>query len=473
MPSAKRLQLLLLATLLSTGCTVRRYRATPIVPAESAARLEARNFATPGLQAYVERCVGHTISPWPPKSWDLRTLTLAALYFNPAMEAARANVAEAEAATVTAGARPNPTLSLTPGVPSPYLFNLDLAMPIETAGKRGHRIQSARSLDEAAQFDLADVAWKVHSGVRLALLNCLLATRTLDSLHAEEQLRREQLRLLEERLAAGEIASPQLEQPRIELAKIHLAAVAAEGRLSETKAALAASLAIPVGALEGVELSWSLLDSPPPAGSLPAPMIQRDAVLNRLDVRRALAQYAAAEANLQLEISKQYPDIQIGPGYAYEEAKSYFTLGLSATLPIFNRNQGPIAEAEARRRQAAAVFLEKQTQVIAESESSLARYTSALDELAEADHSLRNLQQVQLQRAQRAVELGEEDRLALIGVQIENAVLARGRLDALARAQSSLGELEDALQRPLDPGDAFPAAPGSATLNSLPKELQQ
>ena len=68
------------------------------------------------------------------------------------------------------------------------------------------------------------------------------------------------------------------------------------------------------------------------------------------------------------------------------------------------------------------------------------------------------------------MQLGEEDRLALNGVQIEHAVVARGRLDALVRAQSALGELEDAVQRPLDPGDAFSAAPESMPPSRLSKE---
>jgi outer membrane protein, heavy metal efflux system len=152
-------------------------------------------------------------------------------------------------------------------------------------------------------------------------------------------------------------------------------------------------------------------------------VIQRDAVLNRLDVRRALAQYAAAEADLQLEIAKQYPDIQIGPGYTYEEGHSYFTLGLSATLPVFNRNQGPIAEAEARRREAGRRLSgEADAGDCRERNQPRALY-SALKELAEADHSLRTLAGCATAEMQRAVQLGEEDRLALNGVQIEHAVL--------------------------------------------------
>jgi outer membrane protein, heavy metal efflux system len=400
-------------------------------------------------------------------------LSPAALYFNPSIETARARLAEADAAIVTSGARPNPTVSIAPGIPSPYLFNLDLAVPIETAGKRGHRIQSARSLDQAAQFDLADIAWKVRSGVRAALLNYLLASRNLDLLRSEEEFRREQVGLLERRLAVGEIPRPEVDLARIELSRAHLAIATDEGQVSETKAALADSIGVPVAALQEIDFSWTDLDSPPSAESLSPAVIQREAVLNRLDVRRALALYAAAEADLQLEISKQYPDVQIGPGYTYEEHNNFFTVGLSTTLPIFSRNQGPIAEAEARRKEAAASFLAKQVQVVGESERAFALYTAALKELTEADQTFRTLQDGQLQMMQQAVQLGEEDRLTLSGVQIQSSAVGRTRIDALARAQSALGALEDAVQRPLDPGDVFPANPESSPLNKLPKELQR
>jgi hypothetical protein len=71
---------------------------------------------------------------------------------------------------------------------------------------------------------------------------------------------------------------------------------------------------------------------------------------------------------------------------------------------------------------------------------------------------------------QNAVRVGEEDQLALNGVRIETSVVARIRLDALSRAQTALGELEDAVQRPLAPGDAFPFNPESPAVNKLPKE---
>src|SRR5262249_22145519 len=150
-------------------------------------------------------------------------------------------------------------------------------------------------------------------------------------------------------------------------------------------------IGIPVSGIESVQLSWSGFDQPPAAQTLSLGLVQREAVLNRLDVRRALAEYAAADAALRLEIAKQYPDFEIGPGYQLEERNSFFTVGLVVTLPIRNRNQGPIAEAEARRKEAGARFLSTQAQVIAQSEGALARYQAAFSEL-EARESLTKLQ---------------------------------------------------------------------------------
>ena len=447
-------RLSLLGILLVTGCAARRYEAAPIVPTETASRLLSRSLSDAGLQAFLQKNLAQPEKPMPPDTWDVRTLWLAAQYFNPALEAARSRLAVAEAAIVTAGARPNPSLGIAPGIPSPYLLTLDFAVPIETAGKRGYRIKSARSLDQAADFDLADTVWKLRSGVRAALLDYLLASRNLDLLLSEEQIRDEQVNLLEQRFSVGEIPRPDLDLARIELSKAHLAISFAEGQVGQAKASLAAAIGIPVAALQGVEFSWRNLNSPPGAESLSPQQIQRDALVNRLDVRRSLAQYAAAEADLQTEIAKQYPDIAIGPGYTYEEKNNFFTLGISTTLPIFNRNQGPIAEAEARRKEVAAAFLDKQLQVIAGSEQAFALYAAALKEFAEADTSLSTLQEQQERIMKRAVDVGEQDRLSLNGVQIESAVLARARLDALGRAQRALGQLEDSVQRPLEAGAA-------------------
>jgi outer membrane protein TolC len=406
--------------------------------------------------------LGYTVSPWPPKVWDLQALSLAALYFNPSLDLVRARLTTAKGAVLTAGARPNPTFDFTPGVPSPYLLTQDFLFAIETAGKRRLRVQIASNLSDAARFDLADSAWTVLMGARLALLNYIVASQNLDLLRTDQQSREDQVAILERVLSAGEITRFDVDLARIELSKTTVAIRAAEGQVADAKAALATAIGIPMAALDGIEFSWPDMGKPLSPASLSADQVHRDAVLNRLDIRRSLAQYAAAEGALHLEIAKQYPSFNIGPGYTYEERNSFFTVGFSTSLPVFNRNQGPIAEAEARRKEAAAAFLQTQAQVIEKSERALAVYQAALREVAEAQ-SLYQLQEAQVQRIQENIRAGADYRLSLDGAQIQASILARAQLDALARAQRALGDLEDAIQRPLAPGEMFPIS-----LESLP-----
>jgi outer membrane protein, heavy metal efflux system len=457
---------------LLAACSVQQYKPAPLSPETSAAALESRTLTDPGLRSFEDYYLGHTASEWPPGTWDFQSLSLAALYFNTELDAARARVAESRAELVTAGARPNPTLGITPGIPSPYLLTLDLSFPLETAGKRRYRVESAQSSVLASQFDLAQSAWTVRGAVRAAMLDDLVAVRTVELLRSEAKTRGDQVTLLDRMASLGEITGLQAGAAHIELSKTHAALSAAESQAAEARAAMAATIGVPAAALQDVHLTWPDMSEPPAAASLPVAEIRREAVLNRLDVRSALERYAAAEADLKLQIAKQYPDVDIGPGYSYEEKLSYFTLGFSAAIPMFDRNRGPIAEAEARRLKAAAAFQATQADVISKSERSLALYTAALAELEEAVR-LEELTATRQRAVRDSVRAGEDGRLELDDADIEHLIASRTELESLARAQRALGDLEDAVQRPLTPGDQLPAGATVETLGQRPGERLQ
>ncbi len=459
---------LLAAGVLLTGCSAQPYKPAPLSAEASASALESRSLADPGLRSFEEFQLGRAASTWPPDTWDFQSLSLAALYFSTELDTARARVAESQAELTTAGARPNPTLGVTPGIPSPYLLTLDLSFPLETAGKRRYRIESAQSSVLASQLDLAQAAWSVRAKVRAAMLEDIVAGETAESLRSEVKTREDQVELIERMASLGESTRLQADAARIELSRAHAALGAAESEAAEARAALAAAIGVPAAALQGLRLSWLDLKHPPPAESLPVAEIRREAVINRLDVRSALEQYAAAEADLRLQIAKQYPDIDIGPGYTYEEKRSYFTLGFSAAIPMFDRNRGPIAEAEARRLKAAAAFLATQADVISKSERSLAVYHVALEELDESVH-LTELTAKRQRAIRESVGAGEDGRLELDDADVEYLIASRTVLESVARAQRALGDLEDAVQRPLTAGDQLPAGTGIERLGSRPE----
>jgi outer membrane protein TolC len=66
------------------------------------------------------------------------------------------------------------------------------------------------------------------------------------------------------------------------------------------------------------------------------------------------------------------------------------------------------------------------------------------------------LLQDQRQAIEQSVRAGASDRLDLDDADIQASSAERARLDALARAQRALGELEDAVERPLVSEDELP-----------------
>jgi len=181
---------------------------------------------------------------------------------------------------------------------------------------------------------------------------------------------------------------------------------------------------------------------------LDSPTAQRQALLNRADVLGALSEYAAAEAALRLEIAKRYPDIHLNPGYEYDQGDNKWGVGLSLELPVLNQNQGPIAEAEARRTESAAKFNALQARVLAAIERGVTAYRAALEKFATADSLMANLEK-QERVLRGRFEAGDVSRSEVIAGQVELATARLARADAVAKAQQALGQLEEALQSPV------------------------
>jgi len=116
-------------------------------------------------------------------------LTLAGCYYHPDLDVARAQVRLAEASLITAGARPNPSLTTGGGYTnspeSPVVFQFEPGLLIETARKRSYRLLRARKLFEASKLALAEAAWQVRSRVRTALARRIFALRRVELLEAE------------------------------------------------------------------------------------------------------------------------------------------------------------------------------------------------------------------------------------------------------------------------------------------------
>ena len=453
MPTAFRMRRLwLLAVGLISGCAT--FQPRPISPAGSLAAYESRSLANPGLGKFL--AANHVPLPGPGRPWDLKALTLATFYYQPSLAYARAQLLAAQAARITARERPNPSLSLTPGydsgvpaVPSPWIVPIAIDWPIQTAGRRGDRMAQARHLAAAARWDLVGTVWGVRSRLRSALLELYTARQTESLLAQQVSALRSVFNLLEGQFRAGVVSSYDVTRARIALDNATLARQRQQGRIRESRIALSTAIGVPVSALRGVPLSFSGFKQFP--RDLTRPAVRQRALLGRSDVRAALAQYAASQSALKLEIARQWPNIALGPGYAWNSQLAgdrEWQLGLSLTLPVLNQNQGPIAEARARRRVAAVQFLGVQAAAVAQIDGALAAYRSTLAQVRTADSLLGNLTH-QLKSIRAQVSAGELQPLDLANAEVAFYAGARNQLATRLAAQQALGALQDAVQSPL------------------------
>ena len=425
----RRLLLAASLALASAGCA--HYSAQPLDPSRNAARLTGRRLSS--------------------RTWTLRALVGEAVKNQPDVAVARAQYATARAAIGTAGERPNPTVALSPQVVTPWTswiagtYGVDFDWTFETAGKRGGRMNVARAQANTAAANVVTAEWKARAAVRKALLELFAAERRAALLAEANAKQADVLRLLEERIKAGAASLLETSQPRLLGAQLRLQASDAARAQAVARASLAEALGMGTSGLDGAAFSFAAFEkSPGRRGSH-----RRAALTHRADVLAALSDYAAAEAALRLEIAKQYPDIHLNPGYQLDSGENKWALGVGLTLPILNQNKGPIAEAEAKRKEMAAKFNAVQAKVLADCDRAAAGVAGARAKLGTADEMIAE-QGRQIESLTRIVTAGEGDRLALLSAEVERATTRLSRLDAQIELQAALGALEEATQTPLE-----------------------
>lgn len=434
------------------------YRAAPIDAAASAQSFEARTLDTPELKQYMLA----NGSTWPVERWGLGELTLVAFHYHSDLRVARAQ-AKAARAEGAAAARRLP-LGLTPRVEhhssrtadqsSPWSLGFEIEIPLSFAST-GEAIRSRHdALAQAAELRIGAAAWDVRSRVRARLLDLYGSRSEAQLLEQETATREALLKLLEQRLNAGAVST-------VEVNNARLALIDAQSRLQIARAAqerafvtLAEALALPLPVLHATRFDYADLQR---AAAAPQDVeMRRAALLNRLDIRGKLFEYAAAEADVRLEIARQYPTVSITPGFLWDQGDNIWSLA-ATVVPAMLGNRPAIAAAQARREVEASQFEALQGKVIAQAQGADAIYASLAQALAQTEQTSA-LQAARVQQIERQFEAGYADRVELTAARLETVSAQRAALALRLEALRAQGALEDALQVPLA-GGPLPRVP--------------
>lgn len=251
----------------------------------------------------------------------------------------------------------------------------------------------------------------------------------------------------EKRLDLGEAARPEVNQATADRAGVTNALRTAEGDVAEALTAIASAAGLSVAGIERLPLELSSMTD---SSEVAAEQVRRAGLLHRADIRKALVEYEVVDTRLRLAIANQYPNIVLAPDLTMEEGSGQYTLGsILDSLPIFHKHQGPIAEGEAARKQAAAEFLALQARVISAAEGAAIEYRSALLEWQTAGEALQRVSRQKAASAAAALRSGDASRLDVTQAQLDTVALRHSRDDAFEKLQGALGALEDAMQTPV------------------------
>lgn len=322
------------------------------------AHVRAAQAAAPSAHPSIPRSEGRfndRQEPKPPDPTPRITLEEAlnrAMSIHPDLALREADVRVAEGETVRA-LTPlyNPELSADYGRGSAdgrHGSNLDFGVEqtIELGGKRGKRMSVAAALLEATRARRERVRTLVAQRVRRAYTLAVIANKRLASAREAEAIADEVKSFADQRLELG--AGTLLEVNVASAARGR--AVADRLAAEQTVRAARAELAAAVGDRTNAALAPSTDTIEWSVPTLTEDEFVARALSSRGDLTAAGADVAAAEAEVALARALGAPDVavRVGRSRGWVDQETANRVGVSFSVPLFNRNQGGRAVAQAQ-----------------------------------------------------------------------------------------------------------------------------
>ncbi len=265
-------------------------------------------------------------------------------------QAAQAAIEGAEAAARQAGSLPNPNLSLSSenfgGSGAARSFDAaeltaSLQQPLLTGGRRSARRGAAAQAVALAEADAGRTARTLRAELVRRYAAAALSTERLRLAEQRQNLVARLATDAARRLAAGDIAEVDARRFEVELARAGATVSAAQADAAANSRALALLLGLDRATAEP---SWLEHLTEPPAWA-PA----------RADAPIWAAREAAARADVRVQRSESAPTLSVtfGVRQLQEVPATTAIAGVSIGVPLWNRNRGQIARAEAEARRTA------------------------------------------------------------------------------------------------------------------------
>lgn len=338
---------------------------------------------------------------------------------NPDLAAAVQQRAIAEGEALAARAYPNPELEASTGpwrsrtgAGSGSAQSFALTQPIDLPSVRTPRIGAAAAGVEAADAQLNAARVAIGAQARLAFNDLLLRQR-------EEQTAREAAALLgqiEERVRRRVEVG---DAPRFELVRAQAESLAAQNELAASR------LRVEEGRATLRRLTANVLPvqfearggEQPPAEPPALAALQSEVIAAHPSLRALAAERDRAQRRLELEKALRAPQPALRAGETRDPETRATVLGLTITVPLWNRRDGQIAQARAAINLAAAQQEQQRVLLLRELDSAHARMSIAQRQIETFEAGLLRSAEAALEAAQAAYRFGERSFLEVLDAQ--------------------------------------------------------
>ena len=362
---------------------------------------------------------------------------------------------------------PNPTLDVEQttgrwtGSAGEKEQSVGVSFPIELGGKRGKRVDLAEADLAAAEADVADRERRLAADVRGAFADAMMALRDLEITSEQNGLDRQTVQFVQARVSEGDTPPLELNLLRADADRLRSKRALVQGQLEAAILKLKSLAGISPGDLLRFreDLGKPLLLPEPPSLEI----AMQTALAARPDLRFARLTEEVAEAGLKLARAQAVPDIVLSTRYTKSSAvfddtpvgvlrdkDKLFSFGASISIPVFNRNQGGRAEADAsilqarRRRE----FIE--ALIASEVNSAYSRYLAAKDAVAIFEPGVIARSEQNIQAVRGAYEVGAFRITDLLNEQRRAVDFQREYTEALAEQYRALADLHAAMGTPIN-----------------------
>ncbi len=363
---------------------------------------------------------------------------------NPILGAADAGRDVAQAGILTAKGRPNPETTVIagkqtgqlPGAPENGVPLYAVTQPLELGPLRQRRIELAQRGRDSSGFAFEEVRLAVLSQVRRTFYQVLRRTREIaiatENLRAVEDFRNR----IRVRVNVGEIGRLELIRAEAEVASARSQASSAELERVIAVGQFRAAVGGPLDA--DIELQGDL--DPPPALP-PLDEIRREAIDRHPALAVARSEVRRSESRLEYEKSLRRPQPALRA--EVDMTSPSYRMGIVLPLPVFNRREGPIAEAGAFVRQTNSEAQARQIEIVAALESAYGRFAVSNQQVQALESGLLLEADEAVRAAQTAYQLGERGILEVLDAQRVLRTVQLNLLNAQFDREAALIDLDE------------------------------